>query len=239
MKKENHMNRMKYLTLLTCLALLTSCHETTPVKPEDAPVQAGKTTLPFFGEHDIELNTNEKGETLADTVFYSIPKFSFTNQFGKLISHRDYTGKVSVVDFFFTECPSICPMLSAQMSRLQSLVNQAGLKPDVMFLSHSVKPGHDTPEVLLSYGEKLGADFTNWNFVTGSAEDIYDQAEEGYMLSAFPSDSAEGGIFHTDKITLLDRQMRIRGYYDGTSTKEVDRLFEDLKVLVKEKDGKK
>jgi protein SCO1 len=234
------MTRIKYILLLFSFSgLLTSCVDKQPVKPEDAPKEARKTTLPFFGENDIELNTNEKGETIADTVFYAIPKFSFTNQNGKLISHRDYIGKVSVVDFFFTECPSICPMLSAQMSRLQSLVNKAGLKAEVMFLSHSVKPQHDTPEVLLSYGEKLGADFSNWNFVTGSAEDIYDQAEEGYMLSAFPSDSAEGGVFHTDKITLLDRQMRIRGYYDGTSTKEVDRLFEDLKILVQEKDAKK
>jgi protein SCO1 len=238
MKKENHMARINYFILLTLLFVVGSCGDKPMVKPEETQNPPKKTSLPFFGEHDIELNTNSKGETIADTVFYAIPKFSFTNQNGKLISHRDYTGKVSVVDFFFTECPSICPILSAQMSRLQSLVNRGGLKTDVMFLSHSVKPQHDTPAVLLSYGEKLGADFTNWNFVTGSAEDIYDQAEEGYMLSAFPSDSAEGGVFHTDKITLLDRQMRIRGYYDGTSTKEVDRLFEDLKNLVTEKDGK-
>jgi protein SCO1/2 len=71
--------------------------------------------------------------------------------------------------------------------------------------------------------------------VTGSAEDIYWQAENGYMLTAFPSDSAEGGFFHTDKIALIDRQMHIRGLYDGTSTKEVDKLFQDLKILVKEK----
>jgi protein SCO1/2 len=121
------------------------------------------------------------------------------------------------------------------MSRLQALTKKESLQADVMFLSHTVDPVHDLPDTLKKYGTDLGADFSNWNFVTGSAEEIYWQAENGYMLTAFPSDSAEGGFFHTDKIALIDREMHIRGLYDGTSTKEVDKLFEDLKLLVKEK----
>ena len=153
----------------------------------------------------------------------------------KEVSHRTYQGKIFVADFFFTTCKSICPAMSSQMARLQSLVQKKGLEKEVMFLSHSVKPEEDTPEVLKAYGNALGADFSNWNFVTGKADDIYDQAQLGYMLSAFPSDTADGGIFHTDKFTLLDREMHIRGYYDGTSTKAVDQLFEDIQILIKEK----
>lgn len=190
--------------------------------------------LPFFGEPDIQLKRLEDGTQIADTIKYTIPKFSFINQDNKEVSHRDYQNKIFVTDFFFTECPSICPVMSAQMARLQSLIKKDELNNDVMFLSFSVKPQHDTPDVLKAYGEGIAADFSNWNFLTGAASDIYDLAESGFMLSAFPSDTAEGGIFHTDKITLIDRQMHIRGYYDGTSTKSVDQLFTDIKDLIKE-----
>lgn len=191
--------------------------------------------LPFIGEHEVEFVKKADGELIPDTVYYTLPKFSFINQDGVETSHRNYAGKVFVADFFFTHCPSICPMLSSQMARLQALTTKAGLHDDVMFLSHTVDPLRDTPDTLKKYATDLGADLSNWNFVTGSAEDIYWQAEYGYMLTAFPSDSAEGGFFHTDKIALIDRQMHIRGLYDGTSTKDVDKLFEDLKLLVKEK----
>ena len=122
--------------------------------------------------------------------------------------------------------------MSSQLARLQAKMFQDGFNKDVMILSFSVKPDNDTPEVLKAYGEHLGANFTNWNFATGAADDIYDLAQDGFMLSAFPSDSAEGGIFHTDKITLIDRQMHIRGYYDGTSTKSMDQLYSDLQILL-------
>jgi len=203
----------------------------------DAPAEAPEVTqakLPYLGESDVEFRKEKTGTMKPDTVYYTIPKFSFINQDSAEVSHRTYENKIFVADFFFTECPSICPILSSQMWRLQGLVKNEGLQNDVMFLSHSVKPEHDSPAVLKEYGDKLGADYSNWNFVTGNTEDIYDQAEDGYMLTAFPSDTASGGIFHTDKMTLVDRQMHIRGYYDGTSTISVDKLFEDIKKLINE-----
>ncbi len=191
-------------------------------------------SLPYFGEPDIQLTRLANGSQVADTIQYTIPKFSFINQDNKEISHRDYQNKIFVTDFFFTECPTICPVMSAQMARLQNLIKKENMEKDIMFLSFSVKPEHDTPEILKTYGEGIAADFTTWNFLTGKSSDIYELAESGFMLSAFPSDTAEGGIFHTDKISLIDRQMHIRGYYDGTSTKSVDQLFSDIKKLVKE-----
>ncbi|MFN0032289.1 MAG: SCO family protein [Flavobacteriales bacterium] len=206
-----------------CSAPDTALEASTPAQP-----------LPYLGEHDVQLNRKADGTVYPDTVYYTIPKFSFTNQQGSEVSHHQYEGKIFVADFFFTTCNSICPVMSSQMARLQARVKNEGLENEVMFLSHTVKPEEDTPEVLMNYANSIGADLTSWHFVTGNADDIYDLAQQGYMLTAFPSDTAQGGVFHTDKFTLVDNEMHIRGYYDGTSTQSVDQLFDDLKTLLQE-----
>ena len=206
---------------------LAACTE-----PTKSPEQKGK-TLPYFGDFGIEIKYNEKGEGISDTVYDPIPLFAFTNQDGKIITNDYMHGKIAIIDFFFTNCTSICPMLSSQMARLQHSVKEEKLNDQVVFLSHTVDPKHDTPEVLKAYANRMGVDFSNWNFVTGNEEDIYWQAKEGYKLTAFPSDTAQGGFFHTDQIALIDQEGKIRGYYDGTSTKAVDQLFLDLHLLLK------
>ena len=197
-----------------------------------APEQKPK-SLPYFGDFGMEIKYNDKGEGISDTVYDPIPLFAFTNQDGKIITNDFMTGKIAVVDFFFTNCTSICPMLSSQMARLQHSVKSENINNQVVFLSHTVDPKNDTPEALKAYANRMGADFSNWNFVTGNEEDIYWQAKEGYKLTAFPSDTAQGGFFHTDQIALIDQEGKIRGYYDGTSTKAVDQLFTDLHLLLK------
>jgi protein SCO1/2 len=200
--------------------------------PVKAPDQKEK-TLPYFGDFGIEIKYNEKGEGISDTVYDPIPLFAFTNQEGKIITNDFMVGKIAIVDFFFTNCTSICPMLSSQMARLQHSVKSENIDNQVVFLSHTVDPKNDTPEALKAYADRMGADYSNWNFVTGNEEDIYWQAKEGYKLTAFPSDTAQGGFFHTDQIALIDQEGKIRGYYDGTSTKAVDQLFQDLHLLLK------
>lgn len=226
---------MKHVSRIISFAFLAvlqaSCGNDAPSE-SSVPSEGSRTSLPFFGEHDVEMSHGPQGELIPDTTYYRLPYFSFTNQEGRVISHKEYEGKVFVSDFFFTQCESICPIMSTQMVRLQEKVKQEGLSDKVWFLSHTVDPDRDTPEVLKSYATRIGADLTTWNFVTGNPDDLYWQAETGYMLTAFPSDTAQGGFFHTDKFTLLDRSMRIRGYYDGTSTQQVDQLFEDIKILV-------
>lgn len=217
-----------YVVLFLMLAVVTACDDV----PSEGSDKESSVDLPFIGAHETELRTLENGQTVVDTIYYRIPKFSFINQNGKETSHKDYQGKIFVADFFFTHCPSICPMLSAQMVRLQSMVEKGGYSNDVWFLSHTVDPTRDLPDTLLNYANNIGANLKNWNFVTGKADDIYYQAEQGYMLSAFPSDSADGGFFHTDKIALIDREMHIRGLYDGTSTKSVDKLYQDIQTLL-------
>lgn len=215
---------MRLLVLITTLALIMGCagdSSTSSTSP--------KTQLPYYGIHDL----NENG----DTLYYTIPKFSFTNQSGREVSHKDYEGKIFVTDFFFTTCPTICPIMSTQMSRLQHMLKEEGVMGDVMLLSHSVNPEHDQPDVLLEYADRIGADTTTWNLVTGPRKDIYDQAKNGYFINALESDTAAGGFIHSDNFMLIDREMHIRGYYDGTSTKDVDQLFEDILSLLDDGNG--
>jgi protein SCO1/2 len=154
------------------------------------------------------------------------------NQDSVFVSDEQFKGKIVIADFFFTTCPSICPVISAQMARLQDLIKKEKLEEEVKLLSHTVDPIHDTPSILKQYGTKIGADFDTWTFVTADPDYMYWQAQKGYQLTAFPSDTAQGGFFHTDKVVLLDQEMKIRGYYDGTSTKSMDQLFIDLHQLI-------
>lgn len=217
--------------MLVLIALLIACG--------DAPVnsEAAKTTLPYFGNHDVMLADTGNGNRKTDTVYFAVPFFTFTDQFGNEHTADAYEGKIYVVDYFFTTCPTICPVMSSQMSRLQSLLKRDQLLGEVKLLSHTVDPNHDTPEVLKAYGENLDADFNHWTFVTGEEDDLYFQARFGYFLTALPSDTAAGGFFHSDTFALIDRRGHIRGYYDGTSTESVDQLLQDIKLLIKLEDG--
>lgn len=164
---------------------------------------------------------------------HTIPRFAFTNLDGQEFSHRDVQGKVRIVDYFFTHCPTICPIMSSQMSRLQAQLADRGIsKREVVLLSHTVDPKRDDPARLLSYATRIGADTSGWKFLTGKEEDLYDLARNGYFLTALPSDTAAGGFFHSDTFTLVDQLGQIRGYYDGTSTNEVNQLLEDATRLV-------
>ena len=208
-KLQNKIN----ISIVLCLCFgLFACTDSTEIKKD----------LPFFGEGGIQ-----------DGAAFTVPKFSFINQDSVETSHRDYQGHVYVTDFFFTTCPSICPIMSSQMSRLQGLLQNKELWGEVKLLSHTVDPEHDRPSVLKAYAERLGAHLEHWNFVWGSQDDLYDQARYGYFMTALESDTAAGGFFHSDNFVLIDQNMHIRGYYDGTSTKDVDQLLLDIEYLVK------
>ena len=162
---------------------------------------------------------------------HTVPAFAFTGIDSVEISHRSVEGKVKIVDYFFTHCPTICPIMSSQLARGQQWLDARNLTEDVVLLSHSVDPVRDTPERLKTYASQLGADTTSWKFLTGNKEDLYDQARHGYYLTALESDTAAGGFFHSDTFVLVDQRDRIRGFYDGTSTDEVDAMLMDAAQL--------
>ena len=162
---------------------------------------------------------------------HTIPSFAFTGIDSVEISHRSVEGKVKIVDYFFTHCPTICPIMSSQLARTQQWLKTHDLDKEVTLLSHSVDPMRDTPERLKEYATRLGADTTSWKFLTGDKDELYDQARFGYYLTALQSDTAAGGFFHSDTFVLVDRENRIRGLYDGTSTAEVDAMMTDAAQL--------
>ena len=165
---------------------------------------------------------------------HTIPKFSFTGIDSTEISHRTVEGKVRIVDYFFTHCPTICPVMTSQLARGQQWMRDRNLQSDIAILSHTVDPTRDTPERLKDYARRIGADTAQWKFVTGEQAALYEQAKFGYYLTALESDTAAGGFFHSDTFVLVDRQDRIRGLYDGTSTQEVDEMLLDAALLVTE-----
>jgi protein SCO1/2 len=162
---------------------------------------------------------------------HTVPAFVFLDMDSLEFSHRDIKNRLRIVDFFFTRCPTICPMMSSQMARMQDILRERDMQDDVLLLSHSVDPEHDRPEQLRSYGERIGLNPNQWQLLTGEKASIYAMAKEGYFLTALESDTTAGGFFHSDLFALVDRSGQIRGYYDGTSTTEVDQLLDDAEQL--------
>jgi protein SCO1 len=181
--------------------------------------------LPYHGFHEV----NAPG----DTTYFTVPPFSFTDQDGNTITDQTVKDKVLIVDFFFTSCKSICPRMSAEMQQLQFRLNEPAFG-EVLFLSHTVDPEHDTPEVLKEYARKLHADTARWKFLTGDAPTIYRQGNMGYLLGAREDTTNPERFVHSPQFVLVDKRRHIRGMYDGTVTREVDSLVTDLKRLLKE-----
>lgn len=140
-----------------------------------------------------------------------VPDFSFTNQDGKTISNTDYLGKVYVIEFFFTTCPTICPKMNENMVVLQdAFINE----PRFGIASFTIAPEIDTPEVLKAYALDKGATSENWNFMTGEETDIYKLANEGFNLYTAKDAEAEGGFEHSGNFALVDKNGYIRSGYD-------------------------
>ena len=187
------------------------------------------TTLPYLGEKEV----NAPG----DTTYFTVPPFTFTDQNGQEVSDRTLEGKILVVDFFFTRCTTICPKMTAHMQGLQLELNDPSKKAayeDVVLVSHTVDPEHDTPEVLRAYARRHEVDTTRWRFLTGDAKAIYRQGNLGYLLTALEDSTDPEGFVHSERFVLVDKRRHIRGQYDGTSRSEVGHLTTDLKMLVAE-----
>jgi len=182
--------------------------------------------LPIYGEKSYE---SKNGKT--DTTYHTIPNFSFTNQDGQTVTEKDLDGSVYVTDFFFTTCHSICPIMSTQMERVNAKFKN---NPEVKFLSHTVDPEIDTVEQLKTYAIKHNADAKQWMFVTGDKKELYGIARTGYLLNAEEGDGGPDDFIHTQNFALIDKDKRIRGFYDGTDSLEINQLIKDIELLLKE-----
>jgi protein SCO1/2 len=186
------------------------------------------TQLPFIGpKQAIE---NENGG--YDTLNHKIPFFEFTNQDGNKVSRDDLLGHVYIADFFFVNCPTICPKMTTNMSYVQKKFDD---RKDLRFISITVNPEHDTVEVLKNYAEMVHADTRNWDFLTGEKADIYDIAFKGFFVNADQDEIAPGGFLHSQYFILVDKNAHIRGVFDGTIHKEIkEKLTDAIDILYKE-----
>jgi protein SCO1/2 len=185
-------------------------------------------TLPILGERDLVVKSMD-GKQYLDTVYHTIPSFTFFDQNSKIVTNNDLKGKIYVADFFFTTCPSICPVMGKQMLRIHKI-----FKGDdrLKILSHTIDPEHDTPSRLKAYAQDLGVTDNQWLFLTGPKEEIYKIAQQGYFSVAAEDSAAEGGFIHKGYFVLVDSDRRIRGMYDGTIVDDVDRLISDIELLL-------
>ena len=161
--------------------------------------------------------------------YHKIAPFELVNQNGDTITQADYDGKIYVADFFFTTCPSICPIMTENMLLVQEEFKN---DPEVKILSHSVTPEIDSVEVLKEYAIKKGVDDSKWNLVTGDRKEIYDLARKSYLAAKKNQYGGEYAMVHTENFLLVDKEGRLRSRsYDGTNEEDVKALIEDIYVL--------
>ncbi|MGA1226827.1 MAG: SCO family protein [Tamlana sp.] len=200
---------------------------------------------------------NDKKETVSDLFFIEnngekrkVPSFSFINQDGKTITNQDYLGKVYVVEFFFTTCPTICPRMNLNLVQIQNTFKDF---ENFGVASFTINPEHDTPEVLKEYAEKYGITNPNWHLLTGDKEDIFNLANAGFYIYAAQNEDVLGGFEHSGNFALIDKNGYIRSrkdefgnpiiYYRGIiseeektndegETEQISALKQDIKKLL-------
>lgn len=166
---------------------------------------------------------------------HKIADFSLTNQNGETITNKSYEGKIYIADFFFTRCTTICIAMAYNMSELQAHYKKDS---DIMFLSHSVTPVMDSVPVLKAYAENKGVIDGKWNVTTGSKKHIYELARKSYFAVLDEGNGDENDFIHTEQFVLVDKDRRIRGYYDGTDKEDMKKIMTDI-VLLKQEYSKK
>jgi len=202
---------LKFLIIFVALAtgLLYSCDNSSQ-------------KLPILGEREF-IN--------GDSVYHTIPDFSFTDQNGLEITNKTYENKIYIADFFFTTCPTICPVMKTQLLRVY---DKFKANPQVGILSHTIDPRHDSVAVLKEYAKRLGVEGDFWHFVTGKKDKIYELGQKFYYVTTGEDSTAAGGFIHSGAFILVDKKRRVRGMYDGTNEKEVDKLMKDMEILLAE-----
>ncbi|MCX7744727.1 MAG: SCO family protein [Flavobacteriales bacterium] len=212
--------------LILLMLFMAACGKKNAVQQQ---LTVNQPTLPYMGPHIIQ-EREENGVLIIDTIYHTIPPFSFIDQDGNIVTEKTVEGKVYIADFFFTTCPSICPKMGVTLQLVQEKLKN---EPQFMILSHSIDPEHDNPAVLKEYAKKLGANEHQWKFLTGNRDSIYTICEESYMAFAYEDANAEGGYLHSGFLVLVDQNRHIRGAYDGTRPEITDSIVADVKRLLK------
>ncbi len=179
-------------------------------------------SLPYYRNEGLIDENNES--------HYQIPAFSFLNKDSSGVNQNELKGKIGLINYFFTSCPTICPKM---MDNLKKLDISDNLSSQIEIISLTVDPKHDTPHKLTNYYKKLDVNKRNWELLTGNKEELYRFARKGIFLTASDGDGGPSDFIHSEKITLIDYNKHIRGYYDGTDQNDMKRLIKDIKKLIK------
>ncbi len=174
---------------------------------------------------DVSLKTSSRP--------HIVPDFEFTDQTGEIVNQTTVENKIYIAEFFFTTCPGICPTLTKYTKRIQDAFLE---DKDVLILSHTVYPEHDSVSVLSAFADLHEIQSDKWKLLTGSKKDLYGISRKGYFAISYEPDLSEYGFIHTENIVLVDKERRLRGIYNGTKPHEVNRLIEDIHILKKEYD---
>ena len=191
--------------------------------------------LPYYNPTDLKSEMVDSS-LLRKGFGHTIGEFEFQNQENKTIRRSDVEGKVFVAEYFFTTCGTICPKMNQQMMRVQEAYQN---NPDLKILSFTVDPDIDDVKQMKTYADGHGADPNQWYFLTGAKEDLYGLARKSFFIlkpaEAENLGDAGSDFIHTNNFVLVDQKLRIRGYYDGTSSKEIDQLIQDIEILLDKK----
>lgn len=187
-----------------------------------------KFTIPVYHQNAAEMSSDlcvfPEGQ-------HHIPAFNLQNQQGKAVSEKQLNGHITVVNFFFTTCPSICPAMTEELTRVQDFYDD---NAKVRLLSVSIDPEYDQPDQLAAYARLYGANGQQWDFVTGDKSAIFELVRCGFILPVQDRMEDEEDILHSDRLILVDSQRRIRGYYSASEQEEVDRLITEMTILLQE-----
>ena len=186
--------------------------------------------LPIYTPADLDpdwVDSSLKNSTEAHVV----NDFEFINQNGLVVNEQTIEGKIYIAEFFFTTCPGICPILTKHTKKIQDeFLNDH----DILILSHTVYPEHDSVSVLYAFGKQHNINSEKWHLLTGSKQDLYTISRKGYFAISYQPDLSNDGFIHTENVVLVDKQRRLRGIYNGTNVHEMNRLIEDIYLLKKE-----
>ncbi len=189
--------------------------------------------LPYYADGDFTPHWFAPEAVPAD--FHTIPAFSLTDQEGRTVTEADLDGQLTVANFFFTACPGICPMTTANMKRVQDAFADDA---DVVLVSHSVTPDADSVATLAAFAERTGVLSDRWRLVTGDRDKIYALGKEAYFADDDLGETVaapDAAFTHTESFYLLDGDRRIRGVYNGMNTAAVTQLIEDIQALQHER----
>ena len=186
--------------------------------------------LPILGNRE-PVERIVDGKTIVDTVYHTIPPFSYLNQDSILVTDKDFDNKIYIADFFFTSCNTICPLMHRNMLEVYKKYKE---NRNVKFLSHSIDIKYDLPSRLKSYASKLGIESDKWVFVHGSRDSIFNIAAKNYLVAAYEDNADPQGLVHQGWFVLVDTKKQLRGAYDGTSEEQVKQMMLDMEKLLKE-----